>query len=149
MLVKEVMTKKVRTVSLDSSYSDILRLLVDHKISGAPVVNKNGTVVGIVSEKDLFRQIFPSEKVFYKNPEYYMNLNKIEKDVRELKKIKARKIMSREIVSINSNDHILKACSLFIRFKIRRLPVIDGGKLVGIISTNDIYKHFLVRFTST
>lgn len=145
MLVKEVMTGKVRTVSPNASYSEILKILIDHHISGLPVVDKKGKVVGIVSEKDLFRKLFPSEKIFYKDPEYYMNFDRIERDSKSVNKVKASHIMSREIISIRSDEHVLKACSLFIKYKVRRLPVIDNGKLVGIISTNNIYKHFLAR----
>ena len=145
MLVKEVMTGKVRTIAPSASYSEILKLLIDHHISGLPVVNKKGKVIGVVSEKDLFNKLFPSQKVFYKDPEYYMNFDRIERDAKAVKKVKASHIMSREIISIGSDEHVLKACSLFIKHKVRRLPVIDNGKLVGIISTNNIYKHYLAR----
>ena len=145
MKVSEVMTHKVRTVGPEATYSQILKLLIRHKISGLPVVNKKGRVIGIISEKDLFNQLFPSEEIFYKDPEYYMDFNMIEKDDKAVRKIKVKKIMSKEVISIGSDDHVLKACSLFMKYKVRRLPVIDNGKLVGIISTNNIYKHFLAR----
>lgn len=145
MLVKEVMTRKVRTVRQNTSYSEILKLLIDHKISGVPVVNKKGAVIGIVSEKDLFHKLFPSQRAFYEDPEYYMNFDRLERDANAVKNITAGHIMSKDIVSIGPDEHVLKACSLFIKHKIRRLPVIDNGKLVGIVSTNNIYKHFLAR----
>lgn len=143
MLVKEVMSRKVRSLSPNETFSQIVKFLVKHRISGAPVVNKKGKVVGIVSEKDLLYKLFPSEKTFYKDPEYYMDYNRIESDAAKVRKLTAKHFMTKEVISVASDDHILKACSVFIFNKIRRLPVMDDGKLVGIVTTNDIYKKFL------
>jgi CBS domain-containing protein len=144
MLIKNVMTKKVVTVSLDESFPQIVKLLTKKKISGVVVVDKKGKAAGVISEKDLFNKLFPSQKLFYKNVEYYMNYNNIVKDTIKLSGLKAKNIMSKKIISVESEDHILKACSLFIIHHIRRLPVIDNGKLMGIVTTNNIYKNFLM-----
>ncbi len=143
MLVRDLMTSRVYTISSADSFSEIVSLLIKKRISGAPVVDKSGKVVGIISEKDLFYKLFPSQKQFYKNIEYYMNFERIEKESKKVSKLKARNFMSKKIISIRSDDYILKACSLFLIHNIRRLPVIDDGKLVGIVTTNNIYKNFL------
>lgn len=144
MLVKNAMTsKKIYTLSPEDSFEKIVKFLVDHKISGAPVVNKKGKLVGVVSEKDLFYKLFPSEDVFYKDPDYYMDFDRIEEDAVSAKKLKAKDLMTRKLITIGPDEHILKACSLFIKNKIRRLPVIKKGKLIGVVTTNDVYKRFL------
>ncbi len=148
MLVREVMTRKVYTVSATESFSNIVKLLVKRKISGVPVVNKKGKVIGIISEKDLFFKLFPSQKKFYKDIKFYMNFENIENDAQAIKKLKAKDFMSKEVISVSPDDHILKACSLSGLHNIRRLPVIEKGKLVGIVTTNNIYKNFLASFIS-
>jgi len=149
MLVKNAMTSgKIHTLSPRDGFGKIVRFLVKNKISGAPVINKKGKLVGIVSEKDLFYKLFPSPKKFYKDPEYYMDFNRIEADALAVKKLKAKDFMTRKLVTIGPEEHILKACSLFIKHEIRRLPVVDKGKLIGVVTTNDVYKRFLTVLSS-
>jgi len=143
MQVREVMTKKVVTVASDFSFPQIVKILVKKKITGVIVVDKNRKPIGVISEKDLFYKLFPSPKKFYKDIEYYMRYNSHEKDFNRIVKFKARDFMTKKIISVSPDDNILKACSLFLIHNIRRLPVIDNGKLVGIVTTNNIYKNFL------
>jgi CBS domain-containing protein len=149
MLVRKVMSRRVHSISLNATFSEIVTILTKHKIGGAPVVDKKGKVVGIVSEKDLFFKLYPSQKDFYTDPEYYMNFDRLERDAKGIKKLKAKDFMSKEVISVRSDDHILKVCSLFIRHKIRRLPVIDDGQLVGIVTTNKIYRRFLTKIVKS
>jgi len=143
MKVKEVMTKKVITGSPNLSFSEIIKILIKNNISGFPIVDKKGKVIGVLSEKDIFYKLFPSEKKFYKDIEYYTNYKNIEKEVPRITKLKAKDFMSKTIVSVSSEDHVLTACSLLLIHEVRRLPVIDNGKLVGIVTTHDLYRNFL------
>jgi CBS domain-containing protein len=148
MKVKNAMTGgKIYTLSPQDDFLTVVKFLLKHKLSGAPVTDKRGKVIGIVSEKDLFYKLFPTQKDFYKDPEYFMDFDHIEVfDTFNVKKFKAKDLMTKDIISVSSEDHILKACSIFVNNKIRRLPVIDDGKLVGVVTTNDIYKRFLTVF---
>jgi CBS domain-containing protein len=143
MLVRDVMTKRVVTVDSSETYSRMVNLLIKEKISGFVVIGRGNKVVGVISEKDFLYKLFPSQKRFYKNPEYYMNYENILKEAKKVTKLKAKSFMSKKIISIGPNESIIKACSIFLIHGIRRLPVIDDGKLVGIVTTNDIYKNFL------
>ena len=67
MLVRDVMFKRVFTVNDSADFQTIVKLLATKKISGITVVNKEGKLVGVISEKDLLYKLFPSEKKFYKN----------------------------------------------------------------------------------
>ncbi|NTV31601.1 CBS domain-containing protein [candidate division WWE3 bacterium] len=146
MLVKEVMSTNVLTIKDSTSFKEIVHLLEDHHISGAPVVNEKGKVIGIISEKDLLDHVFPSEADCCEDPSYYFDHERIEKEAKEITKLKAKNLMSKKIVSVKPNDHILKACSLMMINDIRRLPVMDNGELIGIVTTKDIYRNFLLQF---
>lgn len=143
MLVRDVMTRRVVTVNPSESFSRMVKLLVKSKISGLVVVNKRGKVLGVISEKDLLYKLFPSQKNFYKNLEYYMNYDNVAKEAKKILKFKAKNFISKKLVSISPDEHVLKACSIFLIRNIRRLPVIDKGKLVGIVTTNDVYRNYL------
>ena len=143
MLVKEVMTRRVVTVSPKDNFKKVLSTFLRHKISGAPVVNKNGKVVGIISEKDLLYSLFPTQEEFYKDLDYHFHHKNAELEARKVSKLIASKLMTKKIVSVDPDDHVLRACSLLLIHHIRRLPVINKGKLVGFVTTDDLYKNFL------
>ena len=146
MLVKEVMTKKVWSIDADASFAEIVHFLGEHNIAGAPVVDRNESLVGIVSEKDLLHNVFPSEADCCGDPAYYFNHDRIEKEAAAITKLKAKDLMSRKVVTVRPTDHILRACSLLLIHDIRRLPVIEDHTLVGIVTTSDIYQNFLLQY---
>lgn len=144
MLVRDVMTTHVHTVPEESTFKEMVSLLTKHKISGVPVVNENKKVIGIISEKDLLNALFPSQKQFYQDIKYFSNFENEESEIRgKAAKLKAKDLMTRNVVSIKPDDHILRACSLFLTHNIRRLIVVKDDKLVGIVTTNNIYRNFL------
>jgi CBS domain-containing protein len=145
MLVRDVMQTKVLTVRKNTPYSDIVSLLINKRISGVPVIDAHKKVIGVISEKDLIYQLFPSQEEFYKDIDYYMDHETVEKEAVKVKKLVAGDFMSRKVISVRPGDHILTACSLLITNNIRRLPVIENGKLVGIITSNTVYKDFLKK----
>lgn len=143
MLVKQVMTRKLHYVRPDASFREIVDLLVREQISGVPVIDENEKLLGIVSEKDLLLNLFPSQKDFYKDPHYYWSHKHIESESKKIMKYAARDLMTSEIITVKPDDHILKACSLLLVHKIRRLPVVAKKRLVGIVTTNNIYRNYL------
>ena len=148
MLVRDVMTKKVLTIAEEASFEQIVRLLLKKKISGVPVVNKKGKLVGIISEKDLLYQLFPSQKKFYKDIEYYKNFEKIELESAHIGKLTAKHIMTKKVVTVGPDEHVLVACSLMVINSIRRLPVVEDGRILGIVSTSNLYRNYLSHFFS-
>lgn len=144
MKVSDVMTRKLFLISEDLKFFDIVKFLVRHKISGAPVVDKNKNLVGLISEKDLLYKLFPSQKQFYKDIEYYFNHERLLEDAKKVLKMTARDIMRKEVIFISPDDNVLTACSLLLIHNIRRLVVVEKGKLVGIVTTNNLYKNFLL-----
>jgi CBS domain-containing protein len=139
------MTTKVLTVRKDTSYKDIVSLLIRKRISGVPVIDHQRKVIGIISEKDLLYVLFPSQEEFYKDVNYYMDQDAVEKEAIKVKKLVARDFMSKNVISVKPGDHVLTACSLLITKNIRRLPVIENGELVGIVTSNSLYKDFLKK----
>ncbi len=146
MLINDIMTRKVVTVTTGDSVEECARLLQKHNISGLPVLGKDGKVAGIVTEGDLIRR---ASRI--KAPGYLeilgglIYLGSPQKFVDELQRamsLEAGNLMSKKVISIKPDDTMEKAATLMIENEISRLPVLDeDGNLIGIVSRRDIMQH--------
>lgn len=142
MLVKEIMSHPVITVTPEDTVEQCAKLLLDNNISGLPVVDSSGQVVGIITEGDLIRR---ASRI--KAPGYLEILGGIiylgspKKFVHELQRamaVKVEEMMTREVIAVAPEDTLETASTLMVQKKVSRLPVVDNGKLVGIVSRRDI-----------
>lgn len=140
MQVKEIMIKKVITVSPEMTCQEIAKLLFTKKISGAPVVDNKGKLIGIVSEKDIFRAFYPSYQEFYERPVDHIDFDKLESEAINKAKKKVAEVMTKELITVSPDTPILKIGALMIARGIHRVPVVDKEKLVGIVTRRDIYR---------
>lgn len=145
MRVRDVMIVPVVTASPETTYEAVAKLLREHRVSGVPIVQKNGALVGIVSEKDLFRALFPLYEEFLMNPEIYANQEQQEDEVEMIRERPIKEYMSHNVITIDADARVLHAGGLMLAHNIHRLPVMDGGKLVGIVTREDIYGTILKK----
>ncbi len=140
--IKEIMATEVITVSTSDSVELCAKLLQENNISGLPVLDDTGKVAGIVTEGDLIRR---ASRI--KAPGYLeilgglIYLGSPKKFVEELQRamsLEAGQLMSTDVISVKPDDTIEQAATLMVDNSINRLPVIDGEKLVGIVSRRDI-----------
>lgn len=139
MKVREIMTKDVIAVAPKTTIRDAAGLMVDHGISGLPVVTDDGRMVGIVTEGDLILRQKPERKV----PWWDLSLSPGEELAREYQKLHGMtvaEVMTRAVVWIGPDAPIESAAELLDRHRIRRLPVIEDSRLVGIVSRADLIK---------
>jgi CBS domain-containing protein len=121
ILVEDYMTKKLVTFRPEQSILEVMELFAKNHISGGPVLDNNGFLVGIISEADCMKQISESR---------YFNMPILDKSV--------EKYMTREVETIPHDVSIFDAAGVFVRNNRRRLPVLKNGVLVGQISRKDI-----------
>ncbi len=110
MVAKNIMTKDVVTVSPAITVKNLAKILIENQISGAPVVDKNGKILGVVSEADIVAK----------------------------KGKQVRAIMSKKVLTVSEETAVEEIASLMTTHKVKRLPVMRGDKLVGIVSRADI-----------
>jgi CBS domain-containing protein len=150
MKIKDVMNRNVITCKSDDSVSILAKLFKENHISGMPVVEK-GNVVGIVSETDLLRLFetpevsgdlwLPSPFEVIEIPiRNLVRLEEFKKALEDLKLKPVRHIMTKSVHSISPDDSLEEASSRMVKYKVNRLPVIENGKLVGIVARSDIIK---------
>ena len=138
MLVSETMTTGVKTAKADTPVKELANIMCLNNISGLPVVDDEGNIVGIVSEKDLLKRMFPDMKQIA--DEGKPNFEEMEKNYADTLDLQAKDIMTTTVSSVTPDMPIMKAASLMCVRTIRRIPVEENGKLVGIISIGDVHK---------
>lgn len=141
MKVKEIMTKDVVSLKPDDNVKDALELLVKMEISGLPVIDPQGKLLGMFTEKDILAYILPSyiEKVgrFI----YVEDPKSTKRKFLELCKAKVGQLMRKEVFTTTEDTTLSEAAHLMLVKKARRIPVIDKqGKVLGIVSRGDVLK---------
>lgn len=121
ILVEDYMTRKLVTFSPDQSILEVMESFAKHHISGGPVMDDNGFLVGIISEADCMKQISESR---------YFNQPILDKSV--------ERFMTKNVETIPHDMSIFDAAGIFDKHNRRRLPVMKDGLLVGQISRKDI-----------
>lgn len=139
MKVKDIMNTNVKTAKANTPVREIVEVMCFNKISGLPVVDDNNNVVGVVSEKDVLRKMFPDISDVAKE-EGSPDFERMEKDYSDALMLKTGDIMTKLVASVNPEMPVMKAVSMMCVQKIRRVPVLQGSKLVGIISLGDVHK---------
>ncbi len=157
MLVKEVMNRNVIVLKPDMDLRTAARILAENKITGAPVVDEHGKLIGILTLKDILKAIeirMESLGVYLMpTPFDYMEFFDFEipheekRDVfDDLSSIQVRDVMEKRVHYVYEDDDIEDAIHLLAKKEVSRLPVVDkNGKVIGIVSRADIISA-LARF---
>lgn len=145
MKVRQVMEVNVITIPSGATYEEVARILYTHAVSGAPVVDSEGKLIGAVSEKDLFRILYPFYNSYYEHPESYTDFEARENKINEIRSHSVDTFMSKTVHTISPDEQIMRAGALMLAKGVNRLPVMENGKLVGVISRKHIYRNILKR----
>ncbi len=125
MIARDIMTRKVATIHPDASVQEAAQLLDQKRISGVPVVDTDGLIIGIITEADI--------------------ISKVNREG-----LRVVDIMSHDVIAVREETPVNEIASLLIERKIKRVPVVHNGKLVGIVSRADIVHavaqgHLIIR----
>ena len=135
MNAADVMTRGALTVTAESTVEDAARLMLSHRISGLPVVDESGALVGMLTEGDLLRRAeIGTERRHSRWVELLLGPGRLARDYVQTHAGKAGAIMTREVVSITPDAPLDAAVALMEKHRVKRLPVLENGRLVGILS---------------
>jgi len=140
MKVKDLMSKKIIALRPENTYEEAVALLYKNNLTGAIVVDEKNNLVGYVSEKDLFRILYPYYQSFNEHPEDYLNGEKREQKAREIRYHKVETFMNKSPLTVEPDKPIMNAGALMLANRVHQFPVVKKGKVVGIISREMIYK---------
>jgi len=118
---KDIMKTELVTVKRDTGIHEAIRILAENNVTGLPVVNDDMTVAGIISEKDMLGLLYNIED----------------------KPGNVEHFMTKEVICFDKEDSLIDIAESFIKGSFRRVPILDEGKLVGIVSRKDIIAYIL------
>jgi CBS domain-containing protein len=133
------MTTAVKVAHPNDLIRDVATVMCFNKISGLPVVDETGNIVGIISEKDILHGMFPTLEDVMENPQL-VDYEALEAEYRDVVHMRVAELMSHRVFTVEPDMPLLRAASTMFRNRIRRIPVSDGGKLLGIVSVGDVHK---------
>ncbi len=140
MLVKDVMGCSVRSVTAETPLIDVVSLMCLYRYSGLPVVDDNRKLIGFIAEKDVLARMFPSLEDLMDGGMASIDMDDMMNKYKEVVRLKVEDLMTRGAVSVTPEAHVLRAASTMARNKFRRIPVTEGGVLVGMLSMGDVHK---------
>jgi CBS domain-containing protein len=136
-MLKDIMTTDVITISPETSLKEVGEILKTKRVSGLPVVNKEGAVVGIITLTDMLRvldQIYHWKEIERRVPELRLS-DMFEKEKSEAK---VKNIMTKEVLVLDENEPIEGVMRMMFNRKVHTIPITRNGKLVGIIGKRDL-----------
>jgi CBS-domain-containing membrane protein len=141
---KDIMTRDIVTVSPETEITLAAKLLLEKGINGAPVVDKNGKLVGIICQSDLIAQqkSLPMPSVFTLLDGYIplTIVKSLEKAAQKIAATRVADAMTPDPVTIQSDTGVEELANLMVDKKLYTLPVVDDEKLVGVVGKEDILK---------
>jgi CBS domain-containing protein len=144
MKASDVMTRNVLTVGPEASVAQAIRLMLDNKVSGLPVVAADGKVVGILTEGDLLRRSETgTERHRPRWLEILMGPGRAAGEYVKTHGRKVEEIMTTDLISVTGDTALDEVVGVMERRRIKRVPVLDGGVLAGIVSRADLLRSLL------
>jgi len=139
MKAQDVMTRDVITIDPDSTVLQAARLMLQHHVSGLPVVDGNGNLVGVLSEGDfLRRRETKTERRRSRWLEFLMGPGRIAAEYSHSHGSKVSEVMSTDVQSVEQDTALEDIVELMERKRIKRVPVLCGGQLVGIVTRSNL-----------
>ena len=142
--VRDIMTHPVQSVRPETPLKEVARLLIDRRISGLPVVDDGGKVLGVVSEGDLLMKNQDHGAVHHRP--LARIFGESEETRRVLAKVEARTAgdaMTTPAITIDAGRPVNAAATLMVEHKVNRLPVTEDGRLAGIVTRADVVRTFV------
>jgi acetoin utilization protein AcuB len=132
--VSQIMSGNVITIDADASCHDAVTLMVRNKIRHLPVVGPHGLLRGIVTDRDLRHHLF--------EPDVFRAIGFVPVE-QLLSAVRVRQIMSAPVISIEPDAELEEAARVMREDKLGSLPVVDGGRIVGIITETDLLRRMV------
>jgi CBS-domain-containing membrane protein len=144
---KDIMTRDVITVTPDTDITQATKILLEHRINGLPVVDKNRRLVGIVCQSDMIaqQQRIPLPSLFTLLDGYITltSAKHFEKEVQKIAATLVAQAMTADPVTVKPDTSLEEIAQLMVGKKLHTLPVVDKGELVGVVGKEDMLRTLM------
>ncbi len=147
LTLSSIMKKDVFTVKDTDNLLTVLKTITNHKISGAPVVDKDNNLVGFISDGDVMRFLAKAHPLFT-NAYSFVAINNTDFNdkLNDLMKHKAKDICKKKVTTTNINTSVEDVCNILNEKHLKKIPVMKNGKMVGIINRSNITKYAIETY---
>jgi CBS domain-containing protein len=134
------MNRSVRTVSVDTKVMEVASIMCLYRLPGIPVVEDDDRLVGIIAEKDVLHSLFPKLENLMEEGMGNVDLDKEMAKYKDVLSMSVSDLMTRNPIAVPPNMHVLRAATIMVRNRFRRIPVAHNGILLGMLSLGDVHK---------
>ena len=141
MLAAQLMSRSIVAISPDAPLAQAIRLMIDHRVSGLPVIDSEGRAVGMLTEGDLLRRVETGTEG--EAPGWFASFFFPGRQAERYVQTHGRRVsevMTPNVVCVEDDTPLSEVAALMQRKRIKRLPVVRGGKVVGIVSRADLVR---------
>ena len=144
--ISEIMKTDVYTVSDEATIKEVLQMLVESKTSGLPIVNAKNQVVGFISDGDIMKFIAKQDPRIIDMTSFitvWYDTESFEKKLHDLMELSVMELATTKLISVDTDYDIDEVAKVLGEKKIKKVPVLEDGKLAGVISRSDILRYIL------
>jgi CBS domain-containing protein len=146
---KDIMNRHVATVSPEAGISETVRILLEKRINGLPVVDQKGRLVGIICQSDLIAQQkrlpVPSVFALLDGLIPLKSSRDLDREMEKIAAIRVSQAMTENPVTVSPEATLEEIATLMVEKKFHTLPVIEQGKLVGVIGKEDVLRTLMAK----
>lgn len=143
MLVGELMDRDLTAVSPDTTIGEAVEVLAAHRISGLPVVNDEGRVIGFLSEKDIVKAALPGYFDLLSDSSFLPDYGQFARRLQRVSRETVEKFMKKDVIVFEEHDTDLHVAMVLITKDLKRAPVVRDGIFAGSISRADLLDYIL------
>ncbi|MDW8151888.1 MAG: CBS domain-containing protein [Candidatus Bipolaricaulota bacterium] len=142
MRVRDFLRRDLTSLDRDTPLGQAIRLLERSGHAALPVVDEEGRVIGVLSERDIIRALLPGYLDLLRSASFLPSLNQMAKKLREIERLPVERFMTREVVTCRPEDTDLHVADLMLRKGLKQIPVVDAqGRLIGQVRRIDLLSH--------
>ncbi|MGQ9700662.1 MAG: CBS domain-containing protein [Candidatus Bipolaricaulaceae bacterium] len=139
MRVRDFLRRDLSAVELTTPVRQVITLLENSGLSSLPVVDEEGKVVGVISERDLIRALIPGYMDMLRSTSFLPGLEQLARRLREIADHPVERYMTKEVVTVKLDTPDLPVADLMLRKGLKQVPVVDDqGRLVGVVRRIDL-----------
>ena len=143
MKVKDIMTKSLVRTESSQTLKETSRFLLKHHLNSMPVLDKDGRLLGIITQADIYRAVLPSYDEIYKR-ETYLGFDEIEQRANDAAQRKVGEVISRSVLTVEEDTPVVEAGSMLLQKGIKQLPVVRKEKVVVMVTLTDVIESLII-----